>query len=55
MRTRKLSPALALLALAACAKPTPPAPPPADANAQFASVEHEYVVFFMQQFPVVAT
>ena len=33
-----------------------PAPPPhLDANAQFAAAEHEYVVYFMQQFPVVAT
>ena len=46
--------ALCLLALAACGKKPPP-PPPADTNAQFAAAEHEYVVYLMQQFPVVAT
>ena len=55
MRRRSLCPGLALLALAACGKQTPPPPPPPDANARFAAVEHEYVVYFMQQFPVVAT
>jgi uncharacterized protein (DUF885 family) len=47
--------ALCFGALCACGRnPVSQAPPP-DANTQFAAVEHEYVVYFMQQFPVVAT
>ena len=46
---------LLAVALAACGKKPPAAAPPPDPNAQFATLEHEYVVFFMRQFPVVAT
>ena len=53
--------AIALILLAAC---TPKSPPPAEQNAAkapisgdaaFGTLEHEYVVYFMQRFPVVAT
>jgi uncharacterized protein (DUF885 family) len=55
MRCRTICLCLALLALVACGKSRPPPPPPPDTNSQFAAAEDEYVVFFMQQFPVVAT
>ncbi len=40
---------------AACGNKPASAPPPADANTQFAAAEHEYAVYIMGQFPVVAT
>ncbi len=43
------------LGVAACGNKPSPAPPPPDANTQFSSVEHDYAVFIMRQFPVVAT
>ncbi len=43
------------MALTACGGGKPAPAPQLDANAQFAVAEHEYVVYFMQQFPVVAT
>jgi uncharacterized protein (DUF885 family) len=46
---------LLAVALAACGKKPPAAVPPPDANTQLAAAEHEYVVYFMHQFPVVAT
>jgi uncharacterized protein (DUF885 family) len=52
--------AVALTLLSACSKSTPPAEQ-ASAKAQpsgdtaFAALEHEYVVYFMQRYPVVAT
>src|ERR1700742_1944262 len=44
------------LALAAC-HPSSSPPPPAEpgANDQFAPLEHEYAVYMMSRFPVVAT
>jgi uncharacterized protein (DUF885 family) len=56
MQLRGLAPAaLCLAALTACGqKPASQAPPP-DPSAQFAAAEHDYVVYFMRQFPVVAT
>jgi uncharacterized protein (DUF885 family) len=39
----------------ACGQPKPPAPPLVDVNTQFAAAEHEYAVYIMGQFPVVAT
>jgi uncharacterized protein (DUF885 family) len=55
VRWRNLCCALACAVLTACGGSKPAAAPPPDANAQFAAAEHEYVVYFMQQFPVVAT
>jgi len=53
---------LMLIAAAAAAPPPPPAVAPAphshagvDGDAQFATLEHEYVVYIMQRFPVVGT
>ncbi len=43
------------LALAACGNKPPPPPSPPDVNAQFSAAEHEYAVYIMGQFPVVAT
>jgi uncharacterized protein (DUF885 family) len=40
--------------MTACGRKPPPPPPP-DANARFASTEHEFVVYVMRQFPVVGT
>ena len=47
---------LAALVLAAC-QPSSPPPPPAQASAddQFTPLEHEYAVYVMSRFPVVAT
>jgi len=40
--------------LAACARKAP-APAPVEPDARFAAAEHEYVVYFLSRFPVVAT
>jgi uncharacterized protein (DUF885 family) len=47
---------LAACALAACSPSAPPAPP-AEVNveAQFGTLEHDYAVYMMSRFPVVAT
>src|SRR6185437_1364536 len=55
MNWRSLASVLGCVALTACGGGKPAPAPPLDANAQFAAAEHEYVVYFMQQFPVVAT
>ncbi len=47
--------ALCFAALTACGRKPPSQAAPPDANAQFAAAERDYVVYFMQQFPVVAT
>jgi len=50
--------ALIISVIAACARQQPPASAQAaapDADAAFGKVEHEYVVYFMSRFPVVAT
>lgn len=50
--------ALLIIAVAACARHQSPASPQAaarDPDAAFGKVEHEYVVYFMSRFPVVAT
>ena len=44
-----------VLGLAACGRAGPPAATPPDADAQFARLEHDYVVYFLTRFPVVAT
>ena len=47
---------LATLVVAACSPTTPPTPPaPVNVEAQFATLEHDYVVYMMSRFPVVAT
>jgi uncharacterized protein (DUF885 family) len=43
------------LAVACARQSPPPAAAPVDADAQFARLEHAYVVYFMSRFPVVAT
>jgi uncharacterized protein (DUF885 family) len=43
------------LLLAACKQETPAPPPKLNAEEMFARLEHDYVVFFMTHFPVVAT
>ena len=55
MNWRALASALGCVALTACGGSKPAPTPQPDANAQFAAAEHEYVVYFMEQFPVVAT
>jgi uncharacterized protein (DUF885 family) len=56
-----ISGAVALTLLAACNSKTPPPAEPASSTAQpagdaaFGTLEREYVVYFMQRFPVVAT
>ncbi|HUL82044.1 MAG TPA: DUF885 domain-containing protein, partial [Gammaproteobacteria bacterium] len=60
MRSRlsrvRLAGTVALTALAACGSPAPPAAPSAPAtDGAFAALEHEYVVYFLNRFPVVAT
>jgi uncharacterized protein (DUF885 family) len=55
-RLLRLLPAALALALAACHPSSPPAPPPEpSADDQFASLEHDYAVYMMSRFPVVAT
>ena len=52
----RLSLAAALVALAACQPAAPPAQPPQpDPEGRFASLEHDYAVYIMSRFPVVAT
>ena len=47
---------LTALAITACSPSAPPAPPATvDAEAQFGTLEHDYAVFMMSRFPVVAT
>ncbi len=46
---------LGVLVLPACSRQPAPASVPANADGQFASLEREYVIFSMAQFPVVAT
>ena len=55
-----LATAAVLTTLAACSRPAPSAPQSAvatapAADAAFATLEHEYVVYFLRRFPVVAT
>jgi uncharacterized protein (DUF885 family) len=55
-RNRRLTPIAMLLFVAACGRQTSvPPPPQAGADARFATLEHEYVVYAMNRFPVVAT
>jgi uncharacterized protein (DUF885 family) len=55
-RLLRLLPAALALAVAAC-HPSSPPPPPAEPSAddQFALLEHDYAVYMMSRFPVVAT
>ena len=55
-RTPRLLSAALALAVAAC-HPTAPPPPPAEPSAddKFVPLEHEYAVYMMSRFPVVAT
>jgi uncharacterized protein (DUF885 family) len=53
---KKLILATLVVAVTACSPSSPPAPPAAvSADAQFATLEHDYVVYMMSRFPVVAT
>ena len=55
-RLLRLLPAALALAVAACHPNSPPAPlPQPSADDQFASLEHDYAVYMMSRFPVVAT
>jgi uncharacterized protein (DUF885 family) len=47
--------AMCWLLLAGCEEQAPPPPPKLNAEEVFARLEHEYVVYFMHRFPVVAT
>jgi uncharacterized protein (DUF885 family) len=49
--------AMLALAVVACHPTSPPPPPPAQPSAddRFATLEHEYAVYMMSRFPVVAT
>jgi len=53
---RLLPVAALVVAATACSPSSPPSPPAAvNADAQFATLEHDYVVYMMSRFPVVAT
>ena len=47
--------ALGVLAVPACSRQPVPASAPANADGQFATLEREYVIYSLAQFPVVAT